>query len=115
MTNNNSNVSEQQEHGSYSSGLIMGFLVGAVGYFLTQTEEGKLMKKKFSGRFHELRNSMIEEGVLSEAEKDITDYIRAARQKISDFLGECGQDLDSSKKTAKKKATKRKKKLFKGI
>jgi gas vesicle protein len=105
----------KQEHGSFSSGLLVGFLVGAVGYFLTQTKEGKEIRDKFTGHWHDLRNNLIQEGKLKEEEKDIADYILAIRKKISEFLGETF-DSQSSKKSTKKKSSKpRRKKLFKGI
>jgi gas vesicle protein len=112
---NNEAVNDNNERGSFSGGLVVGFLAGAVGYFLTQTSEGKEMREKFSGHFHDLRKSMISDGLLSENEEDIADYIRAVRSKIGNYLGEFGQDTDASKKGVKKKTTKRKKKLFKGI
>lgn len=104
-----------QDHGSFPTGLIVGFLAGAVGYFLSQTKEGKEMREKFSGHWQELRESMIAEGKLSADECEITDYIRAARSKISEYLREAGYSEENNKKTAKKKPTKSKKRIFKGI
>ncbi|GIK84096.1 MAG: hypothetical protein BroJett025_07180 [Patescibacteria group bacterium] len=106
---------EKQEQGSFPSGLIVGFLAGAVGYFLTQTKEGKEMREKFANQWQELRDSLISEGKLSETESEFTDYVRAAKSKISEFLGELDQSSETQKRDAKKKVIKRKKKLFKGI
>ncbi len=110
-----SNSEPQVDHGSFPSGLVVGFLAGAVGYFLAQTKEGKEIREKFADHWNELRDSLVAEGKLSKDEKDIPDYIRALRGKISEFLGELGGEVDSQKKTAKKKTVKRKKKLFQGI
>lgn len=110
-----SNSEPQVDQGSFPSGLVVGFLAGAVGYFLTQTKEGKEIRDKFAGHWYELRDSLVAEGKLSKNEQDIPDYIRAFRGKISEFLGELGSEADSQKKTAKKKTVKRKKKLFQGI
>lgn len=104
-----------QDHGSFPTGLIVGFLAGAVGYFLTQTKEGREMREKFAGHWQGLRESMIAEGKLSEDECEITDYIRAARSKISDFLREAGYTEETNKKTNRKKPSKSKKRIFKGI
>lgn len=110
------NISESQaDQGSFPTGLVVGFLAGAVGYFLVQTKEGKEIREKFAGRWHELRDSLIAEGKLSANEQDIPDYIRAFRGKISEFLGDLGSEADAQKKAAKKKTVKRKKKLFEGI
>lgn len=108
------NQDNSQEHGSFSSGIVVGFLAGAVGYFLAKTKEGEEIREKFSDHWHSFRSNLIEEGKLSEAESEITDYINAARTKIGDFLGECFDDQPSKKKIAKKKS-KSKKKVFKGI
>lgn len=108
--------SKNQDHGSYSSGLIVGFLAGAVGYFLSQTQEGKEIRKKFSGHWHELREKLIAEGKLSSTELEITDYIAAARSKITEFLeGSLGDNTQPAKTTPRKKQSRSKKKLFKGI
>lgn len=107
------NQSETTEQGSFSSGIIVGVLAGAVGYFLSQTKEGKEMRNKFSNHWHELRNNLIQEGKLSETESEITDYIKAARNKISEYIGDCSSD--TIKKRTTKKKTKAKKKIFKGL
>ena len=106
----------QEENGSFPTGFVVGFLSGAVAYFLTQTQEGQELKEEFINHWYELKDSLVEEGILSEAQSEITDYIRVIRTKISDFLGE-DLELMNSKKSASKKPTKRsrKKKLFKGI
>ena len=114
MSDNQSETNLEQ--GSFSSGIIVGVLAGAVGYFLSQTKEGKEMRNKFSNHWHELRNNLIQEGKLSESGTEITDYINAARNKINDFLGDHQTENSASKKSSKKKTTKtRKKKIFKGI
>ncbi len=109
------NAEPKTDQGSFPSGLVVGFLAGAVGYFLSQTKEGKEIREKFADRWHELRESLIAEGKLSENELDVFDYITAVRGKISEFLGDLVPEADSQKKTSKKKTVKRKKKLFKGI
>ena len=109
------NSNGNQEHGSYSSGLIVGFLAGAVGYFLLQTKEGKEIRDKFSTHWQELREKLITEGRLSKTELEVTDYIAAARNKISEFLAEPLEDTRSPKTTSKKKNGRAKKKLFSGI
>lgn len=110
------NTSEAQaDQGSFPTGLVVGFLAGAVGYFLIRTKEGKEIREKFAGHWHELRESLVAEGKLSKEEQDIPDYIRAFRAKISEFLGELDGSPESQKKSAKKKTAKRKKKLFQGI
>lgn len=112
----NNNTENNSEQGSFSSGIIFGFLVGAVVYFLSKTKEGKEIRDKFSNHCHDLRDTLIKEGKLKESEADITDYIKAARNKISDFLGDHSSDNSTPKKSPKKKTTKpRKKKIFKGI
>lgn len=112
MTDTNSQ--QEQDHGSFSSGLIIGFLIGAVGYFLSSTQEGKRMRENITGKWHATRKKLIKEGKLSDTQTEITDYIRAARSKISEFLGE-NLNESSSKKTKKKPSKPRKKRLFKGI
>jgi len=111
MAENNSD--NNQEQGSFSSGIVVGFLAGAVGYFITQTKEGREIKEQFSDHWHEFRSKLIEDGFLAEKESEITDYISAARLKISELIGECNPD--STKKKSSKKKTKTKKKIFKGI
>lgn len=108
------NSQQEQDHGSFTSGLIIGFLVGAVGYFLSTTHEGKQMREGIVGKWHATRKKLVKEGKLSQTDNEITDYIRAARAKISEFLGENLNDT-SSKKTKKKASKPRKKRLFKGI
>ncbi len=109
------NSENNQEQGSFSSGILVGFLAGAVGYFLMQTKEGREIKAKFADHWNDFRDALIKEGKLSEAEAEITDYIKAARMKIADFLDECDSDQDSTKKKQTKKKTKLKKSIFKGI
>jgi gas vesicle protein len=104
------------EQGSFASGIIVGVLAGAVGYFVSQTKEGKEMHNKFSNHWEDLKNTLIKEGKLKESNAQVADYIKAARNKISGFLGEHLVENPANKKTTKKKTTKpRKKKIFKGL
>lgn len=107
------NSQNNQDHGSFSSGIVVGFLVGAVGYFLSKTKEGEEIKDKFKDHWHNFRENLIDEGKLLESESEITDYIKAARNKISEIIGDCSSS--DSKKKASKKKSKSKKKIFKGI
>lgn len=110
-----SNSEQNHESGSFSSGLVLGFLAGATSYFLMRTKEGQEIREKFSKHWHDIRENLVEEGKLTDAEADITDYIKAARSKISEILGE-SEHSNTKRKLAKKKQPKtRKKKLFKGI
>ena len=86
------NSENNQEQGSFSSGILVG-----------------------ADHWNDFRDALIKEGKLSEAEAEITDYIKAARMKIADFLDECDSDQDSTKKKQTKKKTKLKKSIFKGI
>lgn len=114
-------MSEDQEiHGSFPTGLVVGFLAGAVGYFVTQTNEGKKIKDDFLEHWHDLKDDLIANGVISQTEPEITDYIAALRNKISEFLGEQAESIglyDSKSKQSTKKTNKRtkKKKFFSGI
>jgi gas vesicle protein len=110
QTNTNS------EKGSFSSGIIVGVLAGAVGYFIAHTKEGKEMRNKFSTHWSDLKDTLVKEGKLKESNADIADYIKAARDKISGFLGEHLVENSITKKSSKKKTSKpNKKKIFKGI
>lgn len=105
----------QQSHGSFSSGLILGVLVGAVGYFISQTKEGKQMRETFTDHWHELKDTLVEDGVITGDEPEITHFIQGIKVKIAEFLGESLDDDTNSKQTKKKQKKTRKKKLFKGI
>jgi gas vesicle protein len=111
---------DQDSHGSFPTGLVVGFLVGATGYFVTQTQEGRKMKDEFMEHWQDIKEDLIAQGIISEAESEITDYIGALRNKVTEFLGEHAQNSDDAesklKNNTKKSGKKtRKKKLFKGI
>lgn len=106
---------DQEQHGSFVSGLFVGVLFGAAGYFVTQTKEGKQLKNNFIEHWYELKDRLIAEGVLSENEPGFSDYIAALRFKIVEFLGETQAPATNKRKSTAKKKSSRKQKKFKGI
>lgn len=111
---------DQESYGSFPTGLVVGFLVGATGYFITKTKEGNKLKDEFKEHWFDLKDTLVAEGVISENESEITDYISALRHKVTEFLGEHANIENESQLKAKKsskKSSKRssRKKLFKGI
>jgi hypothetical protein len=100
------------DSGSFSIGFTVGFLSGVALYFFTKTKEGKEIGKSFAEEWHQVKDSLIEEGEISIGGHDIADYLNIFRQKIAEFVYD--EDGTKQKKTYKKRSG-NKRKFFKGV
>lgn len=124
-------IKEQNHKTDFSSGFLVGVLAGFAGYFLTKTEEGSMMRKKFDKEWKTARKKLVKEGVIHDDNATIADLFEMAKSKIAEAVGEdflveqtAKNEKAKSRTRSKKKKTKRvsktektakKKKMFKGL
>lgn len=101
------------DSGSFLSGLGIGLIGGAVGYFLFATEKGEKARKRLFSEWKEVQKS-----VLPQTEKKV-DAAGTLKDLVSTFFTEmieqAKEDQKAAEQEVKQKAKKTKKKLFKGV
>lgn len=103
MTNNidlpsNSNTI----HGSFTTGFLMGAMVGGAGLFLFATDEGKRIRQKINQEWLEAQEKMLEEGVIDEKVENFAGMIKKIVLNIAEDVEKVEKNLTSEKKNEKK-------------
>lgn len=103
----------QHDSGSFLSGLGIGLLGGAVGYFLFATGKGEKLRKQLFTEWKDLQKVVKPEAehkaTNSESLKDLLGTF------FTEMLDQARQEQRAAEEEAKTKSKKTKKKLFKGV
>lgn len=93
-------------HGTFTSGFVLGILVGGAGLFLFATDEGKKIRQKINQEWLEAQDKMLEDGVIDEKVENFADLIKNIVANIARNVDEAGKitaaDVSHGGKTGKK-------------
>lgn len=103
----------QHDSGSFLSGLSIGLIGGAVGYFLFATDKGEKLRKQMKIEWKDIQKIAAPEIEEKIQNKD------SLRDIVGTFFSEMLEQAKTEQKMAEEEATKaktkKKKKLFKGV
>lgn len=109
-----SNHSEQhsKESGSFLTGLGLGLLGGAVGYFLFATEKGDKVRKQLAQEWKGVHGMLhTQEPAKATTSNNLKEIVKAL---FTDILEKAQQEQKAVEDEIAIKKNKKKKKLFKG-
>lgn len=100
---------QSHEAGSFLTGLGVGLIGGAVGYFLFATDKGEKVKKQLVKEWQNHRKMP----------EDVSDGVDSLRKLAGDIFSEiletAKQEQQSAEEELRKTKSKKKKKMFKGV
>lgn len=112
--------SNNEQGGSFLSGLTLGLFAGAASYYLLGTKDGKKIREKLKTEWEEARGSLpkvAKELEFQRQEFSFPNFFCKTLQAITEGECLCGQ-CDKVEKKAQKRITRKKKttaKKFKGV
>jgi hypothetical protein len=74
---------QQREVGSFTSGFTLGFLTGALGYYLFATDRGIQLRKRLMTEWEVTKESMVKEGLVTNPNMTFREFLNDILQKFS--------------------------------
>lgn len=104
-----SNQQNSNDSGSFLTGLGLGLIGGAVGYFLFATDKGDKVRKQLAKEWksHKVSTDTVSDGVTS--------LKQLAGELFNDILQKAQEEQKAAEEEVIKTKTKKKKKMFKGV
>lgn len=109
---NTTNHSSPQDSGSFLTGLGLGLLGGAVGYFLFATDKGADIRKKLAKEW-QTAEKLGADKLVDEAIGDNT-LLKSVKSFFGEVLEKARKEQAEVEEQKQKKKIKKKKQLFKG-
>lgn len=103
----------QQDSGSFLSGLGIGLIGGAVGYFLFATDKGEKLRRQMKIEWKDIQKMTAPE--LEEKTKDKDSLKDLLGTFFSEMLEQAKVEQKMAEEEATKAKNKKKKKLFRGL
>lgn len=101
------------DSGSFLSGLSIGLIGGAAGYFLFATDKGDKLRKRFAAEWQELQK--IAKPELANKQNNSESLRDLLGTFFNEMLEQSRAEQAAATEEAKNKKKKTKKKLFKGV